>query len=113
MKKQFSILAAFLLSACIAATTPSQRYFELKQRYSNLLDVMIKYKKSCYASRPNTDICYKVVFDFNKKRRLAENAFTNADAVFKDGKVDYYDIAIVSVSTTLDGIDQYLKENVK
>lgn len=113
MKKIFSLLFVFALTACVAANTPHQKYFETKQRYKEVLVGMNSYKDRCYAKKDATQPCYKIVYKADDKKHRVDKAFKTADEAFKKGDVNGYDYAMIAVNVALDNLDIFVKENTK
>jgi hypothetical protein len=98
-----------MISACTTfqAQTPAQKYYALKSDYMRLLAIAVAYKTDC-AKRVVADACHAHIKEINTINKHIVDAFKSADKQGLQVAGTGNDIVLVSVSTALQELTDYL-----
>ncbi len=109
MRKLFSIIIIFMICACtiFQAQTPAQKYYALKSDYMRLLTIAVAYKTDC-TKRVAADACHAHIVDIHTINKHIVDAFKSADKQGLQTAADGNDVVLISVSTALQELTDYL-----
>ena len=109
MRKLFSILIILMICACTTfqAQTPAQKYYALKSDYMRLLTIAVAYKTDC-SKRVAADACHAHIKEITAINKHIVDSFKSADKQGLQTASNGSDVTLISVSTALQELTDYL-----